>query len=325
MWFKRMTLEVWFDDYQYEVEYDIGESAVKYLTLDQLDIDLIKVPLRYGYHTGRPLLKALIAEQYPGFSGENIVVTTGASEANFCVVAALVAPGDHVIIEHPTYPSLYEVPRSLGADVSLFTLEFDNGFKPDLDKLQDMITPNTKLITFTHPNNPTGSMITEDELRDLVSLVDEHGIHLLFDETYRAMDFKNSLPPAATLSPNVTSIASMSKCYGLPGIRVGWVATQNKPIIDAVLTIREQVSICNNAVGEVIALHVLERRDAFLHSAQTHIATNRSTVSQWVDHNESLDWVYPEVGVVSFPRLKPDILQDPEKSIVALRSSIRPL
>ncbi len=313
MWFKRMTLEVWFDHYQYEIAYDIGESAVKFMTLDQLDIDLHSVPLRYGYHKGKPPLRALIAEQYPGFSGENILVTTGASEANFCVVAALVSPGDHVIIEHPTYPSLYEVPRSLGCDVSLFTLEFEDRFKPNLDRLRDMITPKTRMISFTHPNNPTGSMITEEELRFLVDLVEEHDIYLLFDETYRAMDFNESLPPAATLSSNVISISSMSKCYGLPGIRVGWVASKNNHIIDSILTIREQLSICNNALGEEIALHVLERKEAFLQQTHKHIETNRRTAAQWIDGHEYLEWVYPEVGVVSFPRLKSDVHVDPEK------------
>ena len=274
MWFKRMTLEVWFDDYQYEVEYDIGESAVKYLAVEELDLDLQKVPLRYGYHTGKPPLKACIAEQYPGFSGQNIVVTTGASEANFSVVSAIVKPGDHVIIEHPNYPSLYEVPRSLGCQVSLFTLAFENEFKPDLDKLKHMITPQTKLISFTHPNNPTGSMISEAELNALVELVEEHGLYLLFDETYRAMDFANSLPPAASLSDRVISISSMSKCYGLPGIRIGWMATKARFLLDSVLTIREQVSITNNALGEEIAWHVLQRKEAFLQHAKTHIEIN---------------------------------------------------
>ena len=312
MWFKRMTLEVWFDNYQYEIEVDIGESAVKYSTFGQLEIKLDDVSLRYGYHTGRPPLRALIAEGYPGLSADNIVVTTGASEANFCIVAALVSPGDHVIVEHPTYPSLYEVPRSLGCEVSLFTLDFESDFRPDLSRLREMITPKTKLITFTHPNNPTGSMITEEQLQSLIDLVEEHDIYLLFDETYRAMDLSHSLPPACTLSAKAISISSMSKCYGLPGIRIGWVAAQSKDILDKVLTIREQLSICNNALGEEIALHMLERSDAFLEQASTQITKNRDTVARWINNHEYVEWVYPEVGVVSFPRLKSDVLVDPE-------------
>ena len=116
MWFKRMTLEEWFDDHQYQIDHDIGESAVKFLTVGDLGVDLQQVQLRYGYHLGRPDLRACIAEQYPGFSGEDIIVTTGASEAIFSIVATAVQPGAHVIVEHPNYPSLYTVPRGLGCD-----------------------------------------------------------------------------------------------------------------------------------------------------------------------------------------------------------------
>jgi aspartate/methionine/tyrosine aminotransferase len=313
MWFKRMTLEVWFDDYQYVVENDIGESAVKFMTVDELDIDLQGVPLRYGYHMGNPALRACIAEQYPGFSSEEVVVTTGASEAIFSVTSAIMEPGDHVIVEHPNYPSLYTIPRGLGCDVSLLTLTFEDQFKPDLNQLRDMITPKTKLISFTHPNNPTGSMISVAELQTVIDLAGEHDVYLIFDETYREMDFTQSLPPAATLSDQVISVSTMSKSYGLPGIRIGWVATKNRFILDSVLTIREQISIANNALGEEIALHVLRRKDAFLERARTHIERNRRLVSEWMDQQEHFEWVYPEAGVVSFPRIKQQVQVDPEE------------
>jgi aspartate/methionine/tyrosine aminotransferase len=313
MWFKRMTLEVWFDDYQYAVDYDIGESAVKFMTVDELDIDLQGIPLRYGHHTGNPALRECIADQYPGLSSENVIVTTGASEAIFTVASAIVEPGDHVIVEHPNYPSLYTIPRGLGCHVSLLTLAFEDRFKPDLDKLRDLITPQTKLISFTHPNNPTGSMISVEELHALVDLIEEYDIYLLFDETYREMDFAHSLPPAATLSDHAISISTMSKAYGLPGIRIGWIATKNRFILDSVLAIREQISIANNSVGEEIALHVLQRKDAFLHQARAHIERNRQTVSDWMDEQEHFEWIYPEAGVVSFPRIKHHVQIDPEE------------
>ena len=240
MWFNRMELEIWFDKYQYAIDYDIGESAVKTLAIEDIDIDLEKVLLRYGYHTGHPSLRSVIAEHYPGLSADHIIVTTGASEANFVVVSALVKPGDHVVVEHPNYPSLYEVPRSLGCEVSLFTLKFENGFRPDLDTLEKMITPKTKLVSLTHPNNPTGSMISEEDLRKVIEMVEAHDTYLLFDETYRHMAPDESLlPPAASLSPHAISITSMSKCYGLPGIRTGWLATRNPFILDSAVAIRE--------------------------------------------------------------------------------------
>ena len=324
MWFNRMELEIWFDKYQYQIEYDIGESAVKTLTLQDIGIDLKKVLLRYGYHMGGPDLRGVIAEQYPGLSPENIIVTTGASEANFVVVSALVKPGDHVVIEHPNYPSLYEVPRSLGCHVSLFTLKFENRFRPDLEELKNLIAPETKLVSLTHPNNPTGSMIPETDLMALIEWVESHDMILLFDETYRHMAHgENLLPPAATLSDKVVSISSMSKCYGLPGIRTGWLATKNSSILDNVLAIREQVSISNNALSEEITQAVLQNKESYLQEARDRIERNRTIVAEWMHRQTHFEWIPPEVGVVCLPRIKLDVNIDPEELFRLLAEKYR--
>lgn len=324
MWFDRMELEVWFDKYQYQIEYDIGESAVKTLALEDIGIDLNNVLLRYGYHKGRPDLREVIAEQYPGLSPENVIVTTGASEANFVVVSALVKPGDQVVVEHPNYPSLYEVPRSLGCHVSLFTLKFENRFRPDLEELKRMITSETKMISLTHPNNPTGSMISEADLMAVVELVESFDIILLFDETYRHMAYgENLLPPAASLSDKVVSISSMSKCYGLPGIRTGWLATKNTAILDEVLAIREQVSISNNALSEEITQTVLQNKESYLQGARDRIERNRDIVANWMNRQTHFEWIPPEVGVVCLPRIKPHVNIDPEELFRLLAEKYR--
>ena len=313
MWFKRMDLEVWFNDYQYDVLYDVGESAVKYLTFADLEIDLSEVKIRYGHHTGRPDLRELIAQQYQGLSSDHIVVTNGASEAIFTVISSLVKPGDHVIIEHPNYPSLYDIPEGLGCDVSLLHLTFDNQYKPNLDELKGMVTPKTKFIALTHPNNPTGSMISEETLREVIRWVEEKDIYLLFDETYREMSFEHTLPPAATLSAKAISITSMSKCFGLPGIRTGWLATKDPFVLEAVLTTRELVTITNNAFSEEIAVQVLKEKDSYLNKAKTHIKANREIVSKWMTGHPDIEWIYPEAGVVSLPRFRSHVKVDPEK------------
>lgn len=314
MWFKRMELEIWFDKYQYAIDYDIGESAVKTLAVEDLDVDLRKILLRYGYHSGRPDLRSCIAEQYPGLDENHIIVTTGASEANFAVVAALVKPGGHVVVEHPNYPSLYEVPRSLGCDVSMLTLKFENSFKPDLDELKSQITPATKLVSLTHPNNPTGSVISENDLHEVIDVVESYETFLLFDETYRHMATgENLLPPAASLSDRVVSITGMSKCYGLPGTRTGWLATKNQFMLDEVVAIREQLSISNNTLGEEIALSVLKRNEVFLDKARKRIENNRAIVETWMERHDSFEWVPPAAGVVCFPRIKGHVDVDPDQ------------
>ena len=313
MWFNRMTLEVWFDSHQFNVEYDIGESAVKFLTVGDLDMDLADVALRYGHHTGDPDLKECLAADYPGLHRDQIVVTSGGSEAIFALNSALLKPGDHVVVEHPNYPSLYEIPRSLGCEVSFLPLEFQHGFQPDLDRLESLITPKTKLISLTHPNNPAGSVISEDELRRAIQIAEQHDVYFMFDETYRALDFSTPPTPAASLSPKVISLSTMSKCYGLPGIRIGWMATQDQFILDSLLTIREQITISNNSLGEAIALHVLQRKEHFLQRSRAQVEENLAAVSQWVDQQPQIEWVRPVAGVVGFPRFQDGYAFDPEK------------
>jgi aspartate/methionine/tyrosine aminotransferase len=307
-----MPLEDWFDTYQYEIEYDVGESAVKYLRFNELNVDLDTLPLRYGYHMGRPDLRELVAQQYQGLDADQVIVTNGASEANFAVVAALVGPGDHVIVEHPNYPSLYEVPRSLGCAVSFFRLEAHRQFQPDVSELESLITPKTKLISLTHPNNPTGAMISEAALGEVVALAESRGVYLLFDETYRELAFGERLPGAASLSHRVISISSMSKSYGLPGIRIGWLATQSRQILEAALAIREQVSITNGAISEAIALSVLQRKSEFVQWAQRHTAANLELVRSWMESRDDLTWIAPQAGVVALPWITTEAVTDPD-------------
>ncbi|MHA1908924.1 MAG: aminotransferase class I/II-fold pyridoxal phosphate-dependent enzyme [Candidatus Thorarchaeota archaeon] len=303
MVFKRMPLEVWFDTYQFEVDYDIGESGMKFFSLKELNIDLNEVELRYGYHVGHPKLRSLIAEQYPGMLAENVAVTTGASESNFCVIAHLVGPDDHMIVEHPTYPSLYEVPRSLGRDLSLLRLEWDEKFKPNMKKLREMIKPNTRLITLTHPNNPTGSQISNDALNEAVSIAEENDIYLMVDETYRDLTFDDPPPLAATLSKKAISLTGMSKVYGVPGIRIGWVVADT-PIIDAVIAVREQVTICNSSLGEAITIEILKRRKEILKRMRDKQLANYKILKDWMENQEWLEWIEPDGGVTCAPRFK---------------------
>lgn len=312
MWFRRMTLEIWFDAHQYRVDHDIGESAVRYAVVADLGIDLDGVALRYGHHAGRPDLRELIAGRDAGLEAGDVVVTTGASEANFAVVSALVRPGDHVLIEHPTYPSLYEVPRSLGCDVTLFTLDYGDGFRPDLERFEALLRPDTKLVSFTHPNNPTGSMITLADLEALVAMAERHGTYLMFDETYREMSYPEPLPAAAVLSDRAITISTMSKTYGLPGIRIGWITSRDPAIVEAAVAIREQVTITNNAVGEEIAVGVLGRREDFLARTRAHVEENREVAGAWMADHPHLEWVPPEAGVVAFPRFRGNVSVDPE-------------
>jgi aspartate/methionine/tyrosine aminotransferase len=301
--FERMPLEIWFDEYQFEVDYDIGESGTKFLTVKELDIDFSEVELRYGYHLGHPSLRKEIAKQYKGNSLDNVAVTTGASEANFAVIAHLIGPKDNIIVEHPTYPSLYQVARSLGKDLTLFKLEWNDEFRPDMDKLRKLVKPNTKLITLTHPNNPTGSVLTEAELKEAIEIAEEVGAYLMVDETYRELMFDTPPPLAASMSSRAISLTSMSKTWGLPGIRIGW-AVAERSIVEAIRAVREQITICNSSLGEAIAREVLHKRKEILPVIRKAVFTNYKIVEEWMNSQDWIEWIEPKSGVVCAPRLR---------------------
>jgi aspartate/methionine/tyrosine aminotransferase len=306
-----MPLEDWFDQYQYNVDYDIGESGVKFRSLRDLGLSLENVELRYGHHAGSPELRKLISEQYEGLDPDRIAVTSGSSEANFAIIASLVKDGEGMIVQHPNYPSLYEVPRSLGVSHQLLHLSFDESFEANIARLEELMKKHaTKLVTLTHPSNPTGSVISERRLREVVELIESRGAFLLHDETYRELSFGKPPPPAAILSDHAISITTMSKSYGLPGIRIGWAAARRE-IVKAIIAVREQITICNNSLGEAIAVSALKRKDQILKEAREHLGRNFEVLKRWMAGQNQLEWVEPQGGAVAFPRLKVDASTEP--------------
>jgi aspartate/methionine/tyrosine aminotransferase len=300
-----MVLEEWFDKYQFKVDFDIGESGVKFFKLRDLNLDLDDVELRYCQHLGNPQLRIAIAQEYDNLEWENIAVTTGAAESIFSIIASLTNRNDHIIVECPNYPSFWYIPESLERHMDLFYLKFNEQFKPNIETLEEMIRPNTKLICLTHPNNPTGSVITEDELRHVLDMVEDHNIFLLMDETYRDLTLGNQpLPTAASLNPNAISVSTMSKVYGVPGIRIGWSACLDETVIKGILNVREQKTICNSALNEAIALQLLNKKEEHLADIKRRVNTNVLILIEWMKNQEDLEFIAPEGGVTCFPRYK---------------------
>ena len=176
-----------------------------------------------------------------------------------------------------------------------------------------MIQPNTRVVSLTYPHNPTGTTMSESELREVISLVESKGCYLLFDETYRDMTFGQPLPVAASLSPKAISVSSLSKSYGLPGIRIGWLITQDTALMETFLAAKEQIFICNSLVDETIADHFLAKRGQYFPKIQAQIQMNFETVKTWIECNCELEWVEPSGGCVCFPRIKPDVDVNLEK------------
>ncbi|MBL8118956.1 MAG: pyridoxal phosphate-dependent aminotransferase [Anaerolineae bacterium] len=295
------------------IECNLAESSVSDGLFSQLGLKLDDLVLMYGDHLGKPELRAMIAGEGPLLHAEDVLLTVGAAAALFIVSTSLLEAGDRALVVFPNYATNIETPRQLGCQMDYFQLSFEGGFRIDVDALIARITPETKLVSVTCPHNPTGTMISENDLHRLVEAVENRGCRLLFDETYREMSFGTVLPPAASLSQRVISVSSLSKTYGLPGIRTGWILCRDRSLMETFLAAKEQIFISNPVVDEEIAYQFLSRKAEHLERIRAHIDTNFGILKAWMGEQTDYEWVEPQGGVVCFPRIKPESGVDVEK------------
>jgi aspartate/methionine/tyrosine aminotransferase len=286
---------------------NLAESSVADASLGDLATGLEGLVLQYGDHLGLPELRASIAADVPGAEADDVLVTPGAVAALFILHTSLLAAGDHAVVARPNYATNVETPRAIGADVSFLDLEFDQGWTVDPARIAALMTPRTRLVSLTTPHNPTGTTLDLATVREVIEIVERAGARLLVDETYREMTFGEPLPAAASLSPSVVSVSSLSKTYGLPGIRIGWLVTRDRALRDQLLAAKEQILISGSLVDETIALAALGRRRAWLPAIRERIDLAFAMTAAWLDGHEHLEWVPPRGGVVGFPRIRPGL------------------
>lgn len=314
MQYKRMPIEIESpEQLGYDtIECNLAESSVHDAVFKNLNLNLNELILCYGDHLGKPELRELIASEYPSISSADILLTPGAAPALFIVATSLLSAKDHLIVVRPNYATNIETPRAIGCEIDFIDLNFEDSFQIDVAAVKARIKPNTKYISVTTPHNPTGTVISEQQLKQLIQLAESTGCYLLVDETYRDLTPENQLPLAASLSANAISVSSVSKAYGLPGIRMGWLITQNKQLMEIFLAAKEQIFLCNSVVDEEIAFQFLQQKNRFLPDIQEKIKNNRSIVCEWMQENPYLEWIQPLGGVVCFPRIKKDVNIDLE-------------
>ena len=305
MRYVRMPIEVESpEEYGYaRIRFNLSESSIADRRLSDLGLTVPDMPLLYGEHRGRERLRALIAAAGEGLSAADVLVTAGAAGALFIVATALLNRDDHLVVIRPNYATNLETPRAIGCAVTPVDLVFEDGFRLDLDRVAAAITPRTRLVSVTCPHNPTGVMLSEAELRALVDLTARHGRRLLVDETYRDLSFDTPLPLAASLGAHVIGVSSLSKAYGVPGIRTGWLITRDPALQELFLAAHEQINICGSVIDEWIAEQVLERRAEILAPTLAEMRRRLALVSAWMAGEDRLQWIRPSGGVVCFPRM----------------------
>ena len=297
-----------------KIRFNLTESAVRDRSLADLGIEVGDMLLFYGDHVGNDTFRELIAAQSGGAGGgvgrDDVLVTAGAAQALFIIATSLLDKGDHLVVIRPNYATNIETPRAIEADISYLDLTFEEGFRIDLDKLMALVWPRTKYVSITLPHNPTGVTMSEADLRSVVGRVEAAGCRLLVDETYREMTFGDPLPVAATLSECTISVSSLSKTYGIPGIRSGWLVCRDRELMATFLAAKEQIGICGSVVDEEIATRAFAQRDAWLPQINASIRRRFEVVSSWMAGEELMEWVEPRGGCVCFPRIKPDVPVD---------------
>jgi aspartate/methionine/tyrosine aminotransferase len=296
---------------------NLSESSVADRRLRDLGVDvgdLEQLVLCYGDHLGDPVLRDAVAAGGDGLHRDDVLVTPGAAGALFAVATSVLQPGDHAVVVRTNYATNLETPRAIGADLDIVDLAFDDGHRLDPDRVASLVRPGaTKVVSVTCPHNPTGTMFDEETLHALVGLAEGCGAALLVDETYRDLTYGTPLPMAATLSPRAVSVASMSKAYGLPGLRVGWAVCRDAELAEQLLAAKEQMVICGATLDEAIAGRVLCDRDRVLPPILDDVRARLAIVREWIAGHDVFEWVEPAGGVVGLVRVRGDVDLDTDR------------
>ncbi|MCD6420254.1 MAG: aminotransferase class I/II-fold pyridoxal phosphate-dependent enzyme, partial [Synergistetes bacterium] len=258
-------VERWLNTYESMAKYEMAETDIKPFTLRELlelgDFGELKEKLfgmRLGYNNptkGSEMLRNLVASLYGNnTSTDNVLMTTGAIEADFLVANVLVSPGDTVVVQFPVYQALYSTAEARGAKIKYWKMKFEDGFEPDIAELERLIDGKTKMVVLNIPNNPTGAVVNEEQLRTILRWAEEGDFYVLCDEVYHELELEEGVVPpyGRSLSNRAISVGSMSKAYGLSGVRIGWVVAPEE-LIERMWAWKDYTSISNSPLSDFLA------------------------------------------------------------------------
>lgn len=317
-------VEEWLNTWENLATYDISQSTVSSMTLEEiLELepdkgekflaDLKGKKFNYGWIEGSPEFKEGVASLYQNVAVENILQTNGATGANHLALYALVEPGDHVIAEYPSYQQLYDIPKSLGAEVDFWNIYEEENWYPRLEELRQLIRPDTKLICLNNANNPTGTMLNKDFLLEVVEIARSVGAYILVDEVYLPFAGEENYAPIVDLYEKGISTNSLSKTYSVPGVRVGWLATQSSELADRFRVYRDYTMICAGVFDDAVAALVLKHKGQVIARNKKIVLHNLEILKDWVENELLVSMIYPEAvstSFVKFEQIAPDQTED---------------
>ncbi|MFH1279154.1 MAG: aminotransferase class I/II-fold pyridoxal phosphate-dependent enzyme [Candidatus Eisenbacteria bacterium] len=291
-----------------EGEFDLSRSGMEDFALEGLGVSAGGLLLPEGSDWGSPSLRAAIARSY-SIPERNVLPSNGTTFALFLVYAALLEPGNRVLVEEPAYEPLRSIPLLFGARVDRLPRPFESGYRLDRDRLVDSLTEETRLVVLTDPHNPTGVRLTAGDREWLASIAEEHDVDVLLDEVYIDFDRRKEAGDgpryecALRHGRRMISIGSLTKVYGLGRLRVGWILAREE-------TIRRAAPLYDYTVGDLsgpsVALGVaaLSKREAIREKGAIRSSVNGEIVAAWMKRRPDLEWVRPEAGITAFPRFR---------------------
>ena len=262
--------------------------------------------LGYTESAGLPLLRREIARLYTLLNENHILTTAGAEEGIYCIMSSLLTPSDHVIVMSPCYQSLETLPKVLGAEVTAIELCQEQGWKLGIEELRSSFRPNTKLLILNLPHNPSGALLDQNVFEEMITLARKSGTSIFSDEVYRYLEVDETkrLPAIADAYEKGISLNVMTKSFGLGGLRIGWLASQDTAILQMAASYKMYTSICNSAPSEILALIALRAKDHILQRNRHIILRNLEILDNFMKrHRHSLKWIRPEGGTVAFLEL----------------------
>ncbi len=316
---KTFKVERWMNDYEDNCTYNLAETCIDSMSIKELltlcgedvceyMIKLADTRLTYSHIFGSPQLLEGIAGLYKRVKPEHILPTHGAVGANNLAISTIIDSEDNMLSVMPTYQQHYSIPESIGAEVRIINLNLDNHFLPDMDQMRSLVDENTKMITINSPNNPSGSLIPEEQMGEIVELARSVGAYVLCDEVYRGISEDGSyMPSIVDLYEKGISVGSMSKTFSMAGVRLGWIATRDQELMELLKERRDYDTISCGVIDDTLAALALKNKDKIYERNSRILLENRRILDEWVEETPEVYYQRPVAGTTALVYYKKDM------------------
>ena len=312
------SLEREMSTWEFKVAYNLSESGVHPLSLMELAEDdpifiegIIKTSLNYVQANGLEELRQNISNLYPGATPENVIVTSGAAQANFTSILTTLDPGDEIVVMLPNYMQIYGIAKNYNLDVKTFTLQEELNWGVDPDDIKAAVSDKTRFIAVCNPNNPTGHIMTAQEMDAVIEAARKSGAWLLADEVYAGAEHHQEeiTPTFWGKYERVIAIGSMSKAYALPGLRIGWVVAP-PDLVNEIWARQDYITISSAVLANKIAAYALspENHPRMIERTRQYVRSGYQNLERWINqHSDQFSVIPPEAAAIAFVRYQKDI------------------